>query len=78
MVASIGAVVAEVEVDAVVGGAVATAGSSGALQAATVNTRTIGAVTHLRMPRQYRPERWSACGVAAWYGVGSGVPRKAR
>ena len=56
MVASIAAAVVEVEADVVAGGAVTTSGSSGAPQAASASTRAIGAVVHLYMRRQYRPE----------------------
>ena len=54
VLAGTGAAVVEVEADVVAGGAVTTSGLSGALQAASVNTRTIGAVAHMRMRRQYR------------------------
>ena len=60
VLARTGAAVVEVGVDVVVVGAVTTSGCSGAPQATSVNTRTIGAVAHLRMPRQYRPETTSA------------------
>ena len=59
MLARTGAEVVEVEVEAVVGGAVAATGPSGALHAASANTRTIGAVIHLYMRGQYRPQRSS-------------------